>query len=45
MVQDMTAEQRAGFQRRAMDRIRERYSWDAVTGQYEKLLTGIARRK
>jgi glycosyltransferase involved in cell wall biosynthesis len=30
------------WRHRAMQRIRERYSWDAVTDAYEKLLTGIA---
>jgi len=29
------------FRRRAMDRVRERYSWDAVTDAYERLLEGI----
>ena len=28
---------------RAMKRVQERYSWDAVTDSYEKLLTGMAR--
>ncbi len=27
---------------RAMERVRSRYSWDAVTDAYEKLLTGLA---
>ena len=31
-------QERAEFSRRAMERVAERYSWDAVTGQYEALL-------
>jgi len=34
----MTDEERAGWGRRAMERVAERYSWDAVTDQYEKVL-------
>ena len=34
---DMSAEERAEWQRRAMARVRERYSWAAVTDQYEAL--------
>ena len=26
---------------RAMERVKSRYSWDAVTDAYEKLLTGL----
>jgi len=29
---------------KAMERVKSRYSWDAVTDAYEKLLTGMARR-
>ncbi len=29
---------------KAMQRVRERYSWDAVTSQYEKLLAGLCQR-
>lgn len=36
-------EERARFRARAMDRIRGKYSWDAVTADYERLLTSIAR--
>jgi glycosyltransferase involved in cell wall biosynthesis len=43
MVLAMSEEQLADWRRRAMDRVRERYSWDAVTDAYEKLLTGISR--
>jgi len=34
----MTREERADWGQRAMARVRERYSWDAVTNQYEALL-------
>jgi len=34
----MSAEQRAQWGRRAMERVSERYSWDSVTAQYEALL-------
>ncbi len=37
-VLNMSTEQRAEWGRRAMDRVRERYSWDAVADQYEALL-------
>jgi glycosyltransferase involved in cell wall biosynthesis len=33
---------RSGYGRRAMERVRERYSWDTVTDAYEKLLKGLA---
>ena len=36
----MPAEQRSEWSRRAMERVAERYSWDAVTSQYEALLAG-----
>jgi glycosyltransferase involved in cell wall biosynthesis len=38
----MSDAERAAFSRRAMDRVRERYSWDAVTDTYEKLLRKLA---
>ncbi len=38
----MSEEQLADWRQRAMDRVRERYSWDAVTDAYEKLLMGMA---
>jgi glycosyltransferase involved in cell wall biosynthesis len=38
----MTPEERAQWGRRAMERVSERYSWDAVTDQYERLLAGTA---
>jgi glycosyltransferase involved in cell wall biosynthesis len=35
---EMPPQERAEWGRRAMARVTERYSWDAVTGQYEALL-------
>ena len=40
----MSDAERDAYRARAMDRVRERYSWDAVTTQYERLLTALARR-
>lgn len=37
----MPESERAGWRARAMERVRERYSWDAVTTAYEKLLLGL----
>jgi glycosyltransferase involved in cell wall biosynthesis len=37
-VLTMTESERAQWRARATQRVRERYSWDAVTDQYEKLL-------
>jgi len=37
-----TAEERAALRRAAADRARERYSWEAVTDAYERLLAGMA---
>ncbi len=37
-VLKMSVEERAEWSRRAMERVAERYSWDAVTDQYEALL-------
>jgi glycosyltransferase involved in cell wall biosynthesis len=42
-VLGMKVEQRAEWSRRATERVAERYSWDAVTGQYEALLTKLFR--
>jgi glycosyltransferase involved in cell wall biosynthesis len=39
----MTADRRALFCRRAMDRIREHYSWNAVTTAYENLFLRLLR--
>lgn len=37
----LSPEERAGFQRAARDRVQERYSWDAVTTQYEELFARL----
>ncbi len=39
---DMTESERDEWRARAVERVRSRYSWDAVTDAYEKLLTGLA---
>jgi glycosyltransferase involved in cell wall biosynthesis len=39
----MSAEERAEWGQRAAARVRERYSWDAVTDQYEALLLKLRR--
>jgi glycosyltransferase involved in cell wall biosynthesis len=39
----MTVAERAEYKERALQRVRERYDWDAVTTQYEKLLTGLRK--
>lgn len=36
----MSAGERSQWGRRAMERVAERYGWEAVTDRYEKLLTG-----
>jgi glycosyltransferase involved in cell wall biosynthesis len=41
LVLAMPEEQREAFRRRALDRVRERYSWDAVTTAYETLLESL----
>jgi hypothetical protein len=38
----MSEEQRDSWRARAVERIRSRYSWDAVTDAYEKLLVRMA---
>ncbi|HXP86814.1 MAG TPA: DUF1972 domain-containing protein [Bryobacteraceae bacterium] len=42
-VLEMSEAERESWRARAAERVRERYSWDAVTDAYEKLLTGLAR--
>ncbi len=37
----MRESEREELRRKARERVRERYSWDAVTDQYERLLTGL----
>jgi len=41
-VLEMPEEQREVFRRRALERVRQRYSWDAVTDAYEELLKKLA---
>jgi glycosyltransferase involved in cell wall biosynthesis len=41
LVLEMNEAERAAFGQRAMERVRERYSWEAVTDAYEKLLRGL----
>ena len=41
LVLDMRETEREALRGRAMDRVSERYSWDAVTDAYEKLLGGL----
>jgi glycosyltransferase involved in cell wall biosynthesis len=40
----MSEEERCAFGARAMERVRQHYSWDAVTGAYEKLFAGLLAR-
>ena len=42
MVLDMTEEERSLWRQKAVSRVRERYSWDAVTDAYENLFLSIA---
>lgn len=44
-VLEMPETEREQWRAKAMQRVRERYSWDAVTDAYEKLLTGLATKK
>jgi glycosyltransferase involved in cell wall biosynthesis len=38
----MPESEREDWRARAQARVRERYSWDAVTTAYERLLTGLS---
>ena len=38
----MSEEERQAWRAKAMERVRSRYSWEAVTSAYEKLLMGLA---
>jgi glycosyltransferase involved in cell wall biosynthesis len=40
----MSADETASWRAKAVERVRSHYSWDAVTDQYEKLLTELADR-
>ncbi len=42
-VLDMSESERDEYRRRAMDRVRERYSWDAVTTTYEQLFSRLLK--
>jgi len=42
-VLQMSETERDAWRERATERIRSRYSWDAVTDSYEKLLTDLAK--
>jgi glycosyltransferase involved in cell wall biosynthesis len=42
-VLGMSEFERGALRRKAMERVRAHYSWDAVTDAYEKLLTGLVR--
>jgi glycosyltransferase involved in cell wall biosynthesis len=44
-VLNMSEQERDSWRERATERVRTRYSWDAVTDAYEKLLTGLAKNK
>jgi glycosyltransferase involved in cell wall biosynthesis len=39
---EMPEAEREGLRKRAVERVRERYSWEAVTDAYERLLRGLA---
>jgi glycosyltransferase involved in cell wall biosynthesis len=39
---EMREEERDAFRRKALERVRQRYSWDAVTDAYERLLAKLA---
>jgi len=41
---EMSEEEGNGFRLRAMERVRQRYSWDAVTDSYEQFLMKLAGR-
>jgi glycosyltransferase involved in cell wall biosynthesis len=41
----MPEREQEDWRARAMERVRSRYSWDAVTDAYEELLTGLAQGK
>ena len=43
-VLDMPEFDRERLRQAAMARVRERYSWDAVTGAYEGLLKGMMKQ-
>jgi glycosyltransferase involved in cell wall biosynthesis len=38
----MSEEERNEYRRLAVERVRERYSWDAVTAEYERLFRKLS---
>jgi glycosyltransferase involved in cell wall biosynthesis len=42
---DMSEPERDELRRKAMERVRERYSWEAVAAEYERLLAGLSRAR
>jgi glycosyltransferase involved in cell wall biosynthesis len=42
---DMPESDREALRQRAVERVRERYDWNAVTTDYERLLEGLIRRE
>ena len=44
MALRMSEEERDAWRSKAMERVRSRYSWDAVTSAYEKLLMGLGKK-
>jgi glycosyltransferase involved in cell wall biosynthesis len=42
MALAMSESEREEYRRKAVQRVRERYSWDAVTDAYESLLEKLA---
>ena len=44
LVLEMPEADRQLLRQKAIERVRERYSWDAVTDAYEELLRSLARR-
>ena len=44
MTLSLSEAERREYQRRAVERVRERYDWEAVTGAYERLLGELAGR-
>lgn len=40
---EMSEAERDGLRRKAMERVRERYSWETVADEYERLLAGLLK--
>ena len=45
LVLEMTEAERCAFGKLAMARVSERYSWEAVTDRYERLLAGMKKKR